>query len=322
MVENLSADLTAEVSQVTPASMADSYQSISDMMPLDSYSTQSSSNSQVAENNFLTDFSSVKNKTGNGLKSKNSNKRQEFVQNGSYADDDFIPKRLKLETNIPDPSLELDFLNRRSDKNVKELGSANIHLETNSSALSNNSSACSSSSSSPAPSLAQLNRQLDWQFNQGDGIAKNISPPIVDLSTPEVITVEGTPSPLSSAHNEPVVVDLCQTDQAEIQMLYNSFCQMFPNTPNLYLEQQAADLVGKHAAINRFIDELFANNSNPPDYWKSNNHDPLDRPNNDADVTELIQQTENDLTTLFDDSILYIDSLIENHDSNSIPLIF
>ena len=98
--ENLSADFTAEVSQVTPASMADSYQSISDMMPLDSYSTQSSSNSQVADNNFLTDFSSVKNKTGNGLKSKNSNKRQEFVQHGSYADDDFIPKRLKLETNI------------------------------------------------------------------------------------------------------------------------------------------------------------------------------------------------------------------------------
>ena len=321
-MENLSADLTAEVSQVTPASMADSYQSISDMMPLDSYSTQSASNSQVAENNFLTDFSSVKNKTGNGLKSKNSNKRQEFVQNGSYAaDDDFIPKRLKLETNIPDPSLELDFLNRRSDKNVKELGSANINLETNSSALSNNSSACSSSSSSPAPSLAQLNRQLDWQFNQGDGIAKNISPPIVDLSTPEVITVEGTPSPLSSAHNEPVVVDLCQTDQAEIQMLYNSFCQMFPNTPNLYLEQQAADLVGKHAAINRFIDELFANNSNPPDYWKSNNHDPLDRPNNDADVTELIQQTENDLTTLFDDSCQNIDSLIETHNSNSIPKV-
>ena len=59
---NLSADFTVEVSQVTPASMEDSYQSISVMMPLDSYSTQSSSNSQVAENNFLTDFSSVKNK--------------------------------------------------------------------------------------------------------------------------------------------------------------------------------------------------------------------------------------------------------------------
>ena len=83
-----------------------------------------------------------------------------------------------------------------------------------------------------------------------------------------MITVEGTPPPVPKVQGEPVVVDLSQTDQADIQLLYKNFCQMFPNTSKLYLEQQASELVGKHAAINRFIDELFTNDAKPPEYWK------------------------------------------------------
>jgi hypothetical protein len=142
--------------------------------------------------------------------------------------------------------------------------------QTNTSALSSsNCSASSSSSTSPTPIIGP-----PWKIGQISqsstplAITKKIPPPLVDLATPEVITVEETPSPQSQSKEEPIVVDLCQTDKKEVEMLYNDFCQMFPNTPKLFLEQQASDLVGKHAAINRFIDELFENNSKPPEYWR------------------------------------------------------
>ena len=43
---------------------------------------------------------------------------------------------------------------------------------------------------------------------------------------------------------------------------------MFPTTPNEYLEEQAEELAGKPAALERFITEHLNRNSQPPDYWQ------------------------------------------------------
>ena len=43
---------------------------------------------------------------------------------------------------------------------------------------------------------------------------------------------------------------------------------MFPETVTEYLEEQAEELAGKPAALERFITEHLARNSEPPDYWQ------------------------------------------------------
>ncbi|TRY62087.1 hypothetical protein TCAL_11326 [Tigriopus californicus] len=81
----------------------------------------------------------------------------------------------------------------------------------------------------------------------------NDSPPVVDLR-------DLPPSPV-------VVVDLSDADQSEKRELLGSFTNMFPGTPVEYLVEQADELAGKPAAIERFIMELLARESKPPDYW-------------------------------------------------------
>ena len=142
-------------------------------------------------------------------------------------------------------------------------------MQTRESAIgSSDSSASSSSSASPTPTLEMQPLRQKPEIPPQVKKLQKLPPPVVDLATPEIITVEGTPPPLPSQQQEPVVVDLSQSDQAEIRGLYVNFCQMFPETPKQYLEQQAGELVGKPAAIDRFIDELVSNNSKPPEYWK------------------------------------------------------
>ena len=63
-------------------------------------------------------------------------------------------------------------------------------------------------------------------------------------------------------------MDLSQSDTQEIRDLYQSLSSMFPTTPNEYLEEQAEELAGKPAALERFITEHLARNSQPPDYWQ------------------------------------------------------
>ena len=46
------------------------------------------------------------------------------------------------------------------------------------------------------------------------------------------------------------------------------FFSMFPETVTEYLEEQAEELAGKPAALERFITEHLARNSEPPDYWQ------------------------------------------------------
>ena len=221
------------------------------------------------QNNGSNDFSNLKNKTGNGLKSKNSNRRQDINQSGPSLDV-LTPKRLKLDVPNNDAMEGVSLIARQLEEDTKVFSNSNMPFETNTSALSScNSSASSSSSSSPSPFFGPV-----WPIGQlttsstPTEISEKVVPPLVDLVTPEVITVDESPLLSSQPKDNPVVVDLCQADNAEIQMLYKQFCEMFPDTPKLYLEQQAADLVGKHAAINRFIDELFENDSKPPEYWK------------------------------------------------------
>ena len=80
---------------------------------------------------------------------------------------------------------------------------------------------------------------------------QNKTPTLVDLS------------------NSPPVVDLSQSDSQEIRDLYQSLISMFPTTPIEYLEEQAEELAGKPAALERFITEHLGRNSQPPDYWQA-----------------------------------------------------
>ena len=268
---SLDPDLTNFINEST-SSFDNTHESYTSITPLN-YDTLQPTTSQVSTNFSAYNFSNLKNKTGNGLKSKNSNRRQaEITQNGSSVGDAFIPKRLKLEeTDNTEINVEgIALLAKQLEQDAKEFVASTMPIQENTSALSSsNSSASSSSSTSPTPVIGP-----PWKIGQIPesskplAITKKLPPPIVDLATPEVITVEETPSPQSQSKHEPVVVDLCQADKKEVQMLYNDYCQMFPNTPKLFLEQQASDLVGKHAAINRFIDELFENDSKPPEYWR------------------------------------------------------
>ena len=250
-----------------PLSINNKIESGTDMAFVNEYSLQPTTSQDSTSTSCS--LTNPKNKSGNGLKSKNSNKRQGVSQNGCLPDDVFIHKRLKLDTQNTDLNEGVELLAKRLEEDTKSFVEKSLPIGANISALSSsNSSASSSSSASPTPLLVQ-----PWQLTTGveSSVPENqkiLPPPIVDLATPEVITVDGTPSPISLSKDEPVVVDLCQADKTDIQMLYKDFCEMFPHTPKLYLEQQAADLVGKHAAINRFIDELFANDSRPPDYWE------------------------------------------------------
>ena len=70
-----------------------------------------------------------------------------------------------------------------------------------------------------------------------------------------------------SAHRPPVLVNLSQFDTAEIRDLFSNFKMMFPNTPVEYLEEMAEELAGKPIATERFISELLARDSKPPDFW-------------------------------------------------------
>ena len=237
-------------------------------------SNNKSSTTMPSLNSDTNEFPSLKNKTGNGLKSKNSNRRpgihQDWPDMVHMAPDIISPKRLRLDVPNNEVLESAAFIAKQLEDESKVFVSPNMPLNTNISALSScNSSASSSSSSSPIQFSVQM--QLEQlaanSASSVESLEKSV-PPVVDLATPEVITVEETPSPISQPKDAPVVVDLCQADNTEIHALYKQFCEMFPSTPKLYLEQQAADLVGKHAAINRFIDELFENDSKPPEYWK------------------------------------------------------
>ena len=79
--------------------------------------------------------------------------------------------------------------------------------------------------------------------------------------SPEVFTVEDGP---------PIVVQLDEDPAertAEMRELYSSFRTMFPDTPQIFLQEQAEELVGKPAAIDRFVTEHLARECQPPDYW-------------------------------------------------------
>ena len=79
-------------------------------------------------------------------------------------------------------------------------------------------------------------------------------PSLVDLSS------DDTRSP-------PDIVDLSQ-DKEEIRELFQTLISMFPTTCSEYLEEQAEELAGKPTALDRFITEHLARNSQPPDYWQ------------------------------------------------------
>ena len=72
---------------------------------------------------------------------------------------------------------------------------------------------------------------------------------------------------ISDGGGSPVLVDLSQSDTAEIRDLFSNFKMMFPNTPVEYLEEMAEELAGKPIATERFISELLARDSKPPDFW-------------------------------------------------------
>lgn len=105
----------------------------------------------------------------------------------------------------------------------------------------------------PSKSNNSSDREVVPLSGPSDSEVRNESPPVVDLG-------DLPPSPV-------VVVDLSYADQSEKRELLGSFTNMFPDTPVEYLVEQADELAGKPAAIERFIMELLARESKPPDYW-------------------------------------------------------
>ena len=63
----------------------------------------------------------LKNKTGNGLKSKNGTKRPELTSLGSIIDDIEGSKRLKLEHDNPDMKKEVELLAKRLEEDGNNL---------------------------------------------------------------------------------------------------------------------------------------------------------------------------------------------------------
>lgn len=64
------------------------------------------------------------------------------------------------------------------------------------------------------------------------------------------------------------MVDLSQSDSAEIRDLFQNLVAMFPTTPTDFLEDQAEELAGKPVALERFISEHLSRDCQVPDYWK------------------------------------------------------
>lgn len=88
-------------------------------------------------------------------------------------------------------------------------------------------------------------------------------------SSSKMTSAERSPAlvDISDGGGSPVLVDLSQSDTAEIRDLFSNFKMMFPNTPVEYLEEMAEELAGKPIATERFISELLARDSKPPDFW-------------------------------------------------------
>ena len=97
-------------------------------------------------------------------------------------------------------------------------------------------------------------------------------PSLVDLSS------DDTRSP-------PDIVDLSQ-DKEEIRELFQTLISMFPTTCSEYLEEQAEELAGKPTALDRFITEHLARNSQPPDYWQPRIETIKTEPEQPAEVSE------------------------------------
>ena len=98
-------------------------------------------------------------------------------------------------------------------------------------------------------------------------------PSLVDLSSDD-----NTRSP-------PDIVDLSQ-DKEEIRELFQTLISMFPTTCSEYLEEQAEELAGKPTALDRFITEHLARNSQPPDYWQPRIETIKTEPEQPAEVSE------------------------------------
>ena len=82
---------------------------------------------------------------------------------------------------------------------------------------------------------------------------------------------EGTETPIGKALRLQATTAKPSTSSprnAEIRALFISFKSMFPNTETDYLEEMADELVGKPVATDRFVTELLARDSKPPDFWK------------------------------------------------------
>ena len=103
------------------------------------------------------------------------------------------------------------------------------------------------------------------------GVPNKKAPSLVDLSS-------------DASNSPPPVVDLSQSDNLEIRDLFQTLVSMFPTTCREYLEEQAEELCGKPIALERFISEHLARNSQPPDYWQ---------PRIQTIKTEQLQQQDN-----------------------------
>ena len=135
--------------------------------------------------------------------------------------------------------------------------------ESSSGTSSSNSSA--SSSRNPPASAAGGSRQHRLDNPELDSIGEDgLAPPAKKRPKLKVPVVDLMHSP------SPPVVDLSDEDappdQKEKLELLNNFVDMFPMARRPYLEYKVDELVGKPAAIDRFIGEMLERQG-PPEDW-------------------------------------------------------
>ena len=101
-------------------------------------------------------------------------------------------------------------------------------------------------------------------------------------------------------------------DKEEIRELFQTLISMFPTTCPDYLEEQAEELAGKPTALDRFITEHLARNSQPPDYW---------HPRIETIKTEPEQPAVEDSETAASDSLIEPSSVLNlNQDDQGVNM--
>ena len=107
------------------------------------------------------------------------------------------------------------------------------------------------------------------KISLGDSSTKQQQPDVDRMGRERTPSIEVMQEIVVENNAEEVVEipDNDPADAAEVKALSENLVSMFPDTPHLYIQQRCVDLVGKPAAIERFMEELLID-PKPPKNWE------------------------------------------------------